>query len=141
MSDISNEILLGILILLIFLSGFFSSSETGLMAINRVRLQHLAEEGSKGASRILTLLERPDRLIGLILMAITSSTFGISYRDGTCCADFCDPGVDRNRYINARHFYLPKSHRRHSQRFIPSVSLTSKLFCFRYYELPIRLSG
>ena len=38
------------------------------MAINRVRLQHLAEEGSKGASRILSLLERPDRLIGLILI-------------------------------------------------------------------------
>ena len=38
------------------------------MAINRVRLQHRAEEGSKTASRILTLLERPDRLIGLILI-------------------------------------------------------------------------
>ena len=38
------------------------------MAINRVRLQHRAEEGSKTAFRILTLLERPDRLIGLILI-------------------------------------------------------------------------
>ena len=36
MSDISNEILFGSLVLLIVLSGFFSSSETGLMAINRV---------------------------------------------------------------------------------------------------------
>ena len=54
--------------LLIILSGFFSSSETGLMAINRVRLQHRAEEGSREARRILSLLERPDRLIGLILI-------------------------------------------------------------------------
>ena len=54
--------------LLIVLSGFFSSSETGLMAINRVRLQHRAEEGSREARRILSLLERPDRLIGLILI-------------------------------------------------------------------------
>lgn len=54
--------------LLIVLSGFFSSSETGLMAINSVRLQHRAEEGSREARRILSLLERPDRLIGLILI-------------------------------------------------------------------------
>jgi Mg2+/Co2+ transporter CorB len=38
------------------------------MSINRVRLQHQAEEGSKAALRILSLLERPDRLIGLILI-------------------------------------------------------------------------
>ena len=38
------------------------------MAINRLRLQHQAEEGSKTANRILSLLERPDRLIGLILI-------------------------------------------------------------------------
>ena len=38
------------------------------MAINRARLQHQAEEGSKTANRILSLLERPDRLIGLILI-------------------------------------------------------------------------
>ena len=68
MSDISNEVLAGILLLLIVLSGFFSSSETGLMAINRIRLQHQAEEGSKAAARILSLLDRPDRLIGLILI-------------------------------------------------------------------------
>ena len=71
MSDISNEALAGILLLLIVLSGFFSSSETGLMAINRVRLQHQAEEGSKAAARILSLLDRPDRLIGLILIGNT----------------------------------------------------------------------
>lgn len=38
------------------------------MAINRVRLQHQAEEGSAVAKRILRLLDRPDRLIGLILI-------------------------------------------------------------------------
>ncbi len=68
MSEISNETLGLILVGLIFLSAFFSSSETGLMAINRVRLQHQAAEGSPAANRILRLLERPDRLIGLILI-------------------------------------------------------------------------
>jgi Mg2+/Co2+ transporter CorB len=68
LSEISDQMLLLILAFLIALSGFFSSSETGLMTINRVRLQHQGEEGSKSAIRILALLERPDRLIGLILI-------------------------------------------------------------------------
>lgn len=38
------------------------------MAINRIRLQHQAESGSPQAKRILALLDRPDRLIGLILI-------------------------------------------------------------------------
>ncbi len=38
------------------------------MSINRYRLKHLSNEGHKGALRVQTLLERPDRLIGLILI-------------------------------------------------------------------------
>ena len=38
------------------------------MAINRYRLQHLARSGHRGANRVSRLLERPDRLIGLILL-------------------------------------------------------------------------
>src|SRR5690606_23652350 len=53
---------------LIFLSAFFSSSETGMMSINRYRLKHLENEGHKGAIRVQKLLQRPDRLIGLILI-------------------------------------------------------------------------
>lgn len=68
MSEIANETLGLILLILVLLSGFFSSSETGLMAINRVRLQHQAEQGSKSALRILSLLNRPDRVLGLILI-------------------------------------------------------------------------
>lgn len=39
-----------------------------MMSINRYRLKHLGNEGNKGALRVQTLLERPDRLIGLILI-------------------------------------------------------------------------
>ncbi|MGB5292727.1 MAG: HlyC/CorC family transporter [Lysobacterales bacterium] len=53
---------------MIILSGFFSSSETGLMAINRYRLKHLANKGHRGARVAQKLLTRPDRLIGLILL-------------------------------------------------------------------------
>jgi Mg2+/Co2+ transporter CorB len=53
---------------LIMLSGFFSSSETGLMSLNRYRLKHLAAKHHGGALRAVALLERPDRLITLILL-------------------------------------------------------------------------
>ena len=39
-----------------------------MMALNRYRLKHLAEQQHRGAKRAQRLLERPDRLIGLILL-------------------------------------------------------------------------
>lgn len=68
MSDISTGMLFGILIFLILLSAFFSGSETALMTLNRYRLRHLSKVGHPGAVRASKLLERPDRLIGLILL-------------------------------------------------------------------------
>jgi Mg2+/Co2+ transporter CorB len=56
------------LIALIAASAYFSSSETSMMALNRYRLKHLAERRHPGAQRAQRLLERPDRLIGLILL-------------------------------------------------------------------------
>ena len=68
MDDIPLGSLYTALFILIILSGFFSSSETGLMAINRYRLKHLANSGHRGARLAQKLLTRPDRLIGLILL-------------------------------------------------------------------------
>jgi len=65
---ISTSALLIILLVLILFSAYFSSSETAMMTLNRYRLRHLAANGNKGAIRALKLLERPDRLIGLILI-------------------------------------------------------------------------
>jgi len=56
------------LVLLIGCSAFFSGSETGLMTLNRYRLRHRAKAGDKIALRVNRLLERPDRLIGVILL-------------------------------------------------------------------------
>jgi len=68
LSDIPLSILFGVLFLLIMLSAFFSSSETGMMALNRYRLRHLAEDRHRSAMLVEALLKRPDRLIGLILL-------------------------------------------------------------------------
>ena len=56
------------MILLVILSAYFSGSETAMMALNRYRLRHLANEGHRGAKRASRLLERPDRLLGVILI-------------------------------------------------------------------------
>jgi|TARA_R110002126_G_scaffold77790_2_gene193765 Mg2+/Co2+ transporter CorB len=50
------------------ISAYFSGSETAMMSLNRYRLRHLASNDHKGAIRALKLLDRPDRLIGLILI-------------------------------------------------------------------------
>jgi Mg2+/Co2+ transporter CorB len=68
LDDIPLGSLYTALFILIILSAFFSSSETGLMAINRYRLMHLANSGHRGARLAQKLLTRPDRLIGLILL-------------------------------------------------------------------------
>ena len=67
MDDVSLYLLSGILFLLIAVAAFFSGSETSMMAVNRYRLRHLANDGHKGAMLTANLLERPDRLLGLIL--------------------------------------------------------------------------
>ncbi|MCG9695951.1 CNNM domain-containing protein [Shewanella sp. Isolate11] len=68
MDAISTSVLLIILFVLIIISAYFSGSETAMMSLNRYRLRHLANNGHKGAKRAIKLLDRPDRLIGLILI-------------------------------------------------------------------------
>jgi Mg2+/Co2+ transporter CorB len=53
---------------LIVMSAFFSSSETGMMTLNRYRLKHLAKTGHRGARIVSSMLERTDQLIGVILI-------------------------------------------------------------------------
>ena len=57
-----------LLALLILLSAFFSSSETGMMSLNRYRLKHLAKTGHRGARKAHDLLKRTDQLLGVILL-------------------------------------------------------------------------
>ena len=55
-------------VLLIIASAYFSSSETGMMSLNRYRLKHMKRNKHPGASRASKLLETPDKLIGVILI-------------------------------------------------------------------------
>ncbi len=65
------------ILFLILVSGFFSASETSMMALNRYRLKHRAKS-SKPARRAMKLLERPDRLLGMILIGNTFANILVS---------------------------------------------------------------
>lgn len=68
MSELSMGMLLVVILILTIISAYFAGSETAMMALNRYRLRHLANEGHRGARKANRLLQRPDRLLGVILV-------------------------------------------------------------------------
>ncbi|TMM54456.1 HlyC/CorC family transporter [Sulfitobacter sabulilitoris] len=58
----------GVILFLLFLSGFFSGSETALTAASRGKLRAQADKGSRGAERALKITEDNERLIGSVLL-------------------------------------------------------------------------
>lgn len=49
---------------------FFAGSEMGIVSLNRIRLQHFADEGSKSAELVLRMLENPEKVLGTTLVAV-----------------------------------------------------------------------
>ena len=76
--DIPLAAQLSLLVILLLLSAFFSGSETALMSLNRYKLRHKAGEGHRGAQIAEKLLQRPDRLIGLILLGNNAAIISAS---------------------------------------------------------------
>lgn len=68
MDSISTSTLFAVLAALLLTSAFFSASETAMMAINRYRLRHAADSGVRGAMRAQALLDKTDKLLGVILL-------------------------------------------------------------------------
>ena len=56
------------LIILIFLSGFFSSAETAFVSCNKARIRSLADDGDKKAARVLRILEKSSKLLSTVLI-------------------------------------------------------------------------
>jgi len=72
---------LAIVVGLILLNGFFAMAELAIVSSRRIRLQQMAEAGSRGAARALTLAENPGRFlsgvqVGITLIGILSGAFG-----------------------------------------------------------------
>jgi Mg2+/Co2+ transporter CorB len=68
LEDLSVATLFSLLAGLLVISGCFSASETAMMAINRYKLRHAADNGHRGAVRTLSLLNQTDKLLGVILL-------------------------------------------------------------------------
>ena len=71
MDDISLGVLFTALVVILICSAFFSASETSMMALNRLRLNHLVRKGNKSAKLTAKLLTHTDRLLGSILFGNT----------------------------------------------------------------------
>ena len=68
MDDIPLSVLLAVLALILVVSGFFSIAETSMMALNRYRLKYLVKRGNRGAKLTAQLLDKTDKLLGVILL-------------------------------------------------------------------------
>jgi Mg2+/Co2+ transporter CorB len=68
LDEIPLHSLLLAFVILLFVSAFFSISETSMMALNRYRLKHLAKTGHRGARLTVQLLAQTDRLLGVVLL-------------------------------------------------------------------------
>ena len=85
-SDVAQLI---IIIVLFFLSGFFSSAETAFSTLNRVRMRNLEEEGSKKAARVNKILESYSKMLSAILIGnnivnLTASSLTTAFVIGVC---------------------------------------------------------
>ena len=71
MDDISLGTLFVILVVILICSAFFSAAETSMMALNRLRLNHLVRKGNKSAKLTARLLSHTDQLLGSMLFGNT----------------------------------------------------------------------
>ncbi|ARE86511.1 HlyC/CorC family transporter [Clostridium formicaceticum] len=83
-----------ILLILLILSAFFSTSETALMALSRIRVRHMVEEKVKGADLIDKYIGEPNKLLGTILVGNNIVNIGASALATALAIDFYgDQGV------------------------------------------------
>ncbi len=68
MDDISIGLLVGVLTGLTLMGAFFSGAETGIVSLNRYKLRHLIKKNHRAAKLVDSLLSRPDRFFGVVLI-------------------------------------------------------------------------
>ncbi|MBS7148946.1 HlyC/CorC family transporter [Intestinibacter bartlettii] len=59
---------IGLLVVLLLGSGFFSASETSLMSLSKIRIRYMEDEGVKGAKLVGSLIEKSSDLLSSILV-------------------------------------------------------------------------
>ncbi len=76
--DSSSVVQLITILIFLLLSGFFSSAETALSTVNRVRLRGLAEDGNKRAKLVNKILDNYSKMISTILIGNNIVNIGAS---------------------------------------------------------------
>lgn len=66
--DSGDALQLGVILALLVLSAFFSSAETALTTVNKIRIMSLAEQGNKRAQTILKIREDSGKMLSAILI-------------------------------------------------------------------------
>lgn len=69
---------LGIMILLLLLKGFFSGSEIALVSADKIQMHHRARIGDKGAKLFLKMFQKPDRMLTVTLVGTNLATVGLA---------------------------------------------------------------
>jgi putative hemolysin len=76
--DITTRFQIGILIILLILSAFFSATETALMSLSKLRVRHMINENVEGSELVMKLLQNPGKLLGAILIGNNIINIGAS---------------------------------------------------------------
>ena len=76
-----------ILVILLILSGFFSSAETALTSVNKLKLRTLSEEGKKRATKVLAVTENSGKLLSTILIGNNIVNISASALATTLCTE------------------------------------------------------
>ena len=85
----SDAVNILIIIILLILSAYFSSAETALTTVNKIRMRSLAEENSKAAKRVFKLIEEPSKMLSAVLICnnivnLSASSISTSYAFSIC---------------------------------------------------------
>lgn len=85
----SDAVNILILVVLLILSAYFSSAETALTTVNKIRLRALAEEKNKAAKRVLKLVEDPSKMLSAVLICnnvvnLSASSISTAYAFSIC---------------------------------------------------------
>ena len=101
--DPSDMIQLIILVVLLLLSAFFSSAETALTTVNKIRMRTLAESGDRRAERVLRVTDNSGKMLSAILIGnniVNLSASSLSTFHGTSAS--AAGGPERSRTCHDR---------------------------------------
>lgn len=94
MGSTGNILQIGLLVVLLLGSAFFSASETSLMSLSKIRIRYMEDEGVKGAKLVGSLIEKSSDLLSSILVGNNIVNIAAtSVSTSLCISIFGDGGV------------------------------------------------